>query len=72
MSNKLPREIIISQEELYKCVWSLPLTSVASDLGLSVKRLILRCNELKVPYPHPGYWARKAEGLVVVFRNSQN
>lgn len=66
MSDKVSPDIPISRKELYKSVWSLPFASVAADLGLTVKALASKCNDLKVPYPRLGYWERKQAGLADV------
>lgn len=62
MSSKKP--ITLTRKELYRRVWSKPMTAVADEFGLSGNALAKICNRLMVPYPPRGYWtkagARKA------------
>lgn len=58
-----PRQpIALSRKELYRRVWSEPLTAVAKDVGLSSNALAKICNRLLVPYPARGYWVKVAAG----------
>lgn len=52
----------LSRKELYRRVWSEPLTAVAKDVGLSSNALAKICNRLLVPYPTRGYWVKVAAG----------
>jgi AcrR family transcriptional regulator len=54
--------IALSRKELYRRVWSKPLTVVAKDVGLSGNALAKICNRLLVPYPTRGYWVKVAAG----------
>src|SRR5688572_7356431 len=54
--------IALSRKELYRRVWSEPLTAVAKDVGLSGNALAKICNRLLVPYPTRGYWVKVAAG----------
>lgn len=54
--------IALSRKELYKRVWSRPLSAVAAELGLGGNALAKICNRLLVPYPPRGYWRRAAAG----------
>jgi AcrR family transcriptional regulator len=54
--------IALSRKELYRRVWSEPLTAVAKDVGLSSNALAKICNRLLVPYPTRGYWTKVAAG----------
>jgi len=54
--------IALSRKELYRRVWSEPLTTVGKDLGLSSNALAKICNRLLVPYPTRGYWVKVAAG----------
>jgi AcrR family transcriptional regulator len=60
MSQRPP--IALSRKELYRRVWSEPLTTVGKDLGLSSNALAKICNRLLVPYPTRGYWVKVAAG----------
>jgi AcrR family transcriptional regulator len=53
------RPVELSREELYRRVWSEPITTVAAKLGLSGNALAKICNRLLVPYPSRGHWAKR-------------
>ena len=53
---------MISREELYKLVWSKPMTKVGEDLGVSGSYMTRVCTLLNVPRPGLGYWAKLAVG----------
>ena len=53
MGNK---ERVITREELYKLVWSKPITEVAKEFGMSDVGLAKVCKKLNVPKPYRGYW----------------
>lgn len=56
----MPYETIhISREELYKQVWSEPMTKLAKHFGLSDVGLAKVCRKLNVPRPERGYWEKK-------------
>src|SRR5438067_10408421 len=46
----------ITREELYKLVWSKPITIVAKEFGMSDVGLAKVCTKLNVPKPYRGYW----------------
>jgi hypothetical protein len=46
----------ITREELYKLVWSKPLTVLAKEFGMSDVGLANVCKKLNVPKPYRGYW----------------
>src|SRR5207244_4132613 len=46
----------ITREELYKLVWSKPLTELAKEFGMSDVGVAKVCKKLKVPKPYRGYW----------------
>jgi AcrR family transcriptional regulator len=54
--------IALTRKELYRRVWSKPLTAVAKEVGLSSNALAKICNRLLVPYPTRGYWMQVAAG----------
>src|SRR5207253_9256380 len=47
---------VITREELYKLVWSKPITILAEEFGMSDVGLGKVCKKLKVPKPYRGYW----------------
>ncbi|MEO5598783.1 MAG: hypothetical protein ABIQ66_09190 [Novosphingobium sp.] len=53
---------MISREELYKLVWSEPMTKVALRFDVSGSYLARICTLLNVPRPERGYWAKLAVG----------
>ena len=56
----------ISRDELYQQVWSMPLTKLATQYGISDRGLAKICQRLDIPTPGRGYWARKAAGKHVI------
>lgn len=56
---------ILTRRELYGLVWSKPMTSVASELGLSDVGLAKICDRHRVPKPPRGYWAKLQAGKKV-------
>ncbi|WP_316201288.1 MULTISPECIES: hypothetical protein [unclassified Bradyrhizobium] len=55
----------MTREELYRMVWQKPLSRLAGEFGISGGRLASICKRLDVPYPPPGYWAKKEAGKPV-------
>ena len=60
------RAATVSREELFRQVWTTPMSRLARDYGISGNGLAKICDRLKVPYPPRGYWAKKAAGKRVV------
>jgi AcrR family transcriptional regulator len=56
MNAKSP--IALTRKDLYRRVWSKPLSAVAAEIGLSGNALAKICNRLLVPYPARGYWSK--------------
>lgn len=52
----------ITAEDLEKMVWSQPMTTVASQLGISDVAVRKRCLKLGVPTPPRGYWTKLKTG----------
>lgn len=52
----------ITAEDLEKMVWSRPMTTVASQLGISDVAVRKRCLKLGVPTPPRGYWTKFKAG----------
>lgn len=50
------KEREITREELYKLVWSKPMTELAKEFGMSDVGLAKVCKKLNVPKPYRGYW----------------
>jgi len=50
------KERRITREELYKLVWSKPITVLAKEFGMSDVGLAKVCKKLNVPKPYRGYW----------------
>jgi len=55
----------VTREELYRMVWQKPLSRLAREFGISGSGLANICKRLDVPYPPPGYWAKKEAGKQV-------
>ena len=55
--------IFLKREELYKLVWSEPVSKLAQGYGLSDRGLGKICKRLEIPVPGRGYWQMKKKGL---------
>lgn len=53
---------VVTREELYRLVWSEPMSKLAERLGVSGSYLARVCTSLDVPRPERGYWAKLAVG----------
>lgn len=53
---------MISREEIYRLVWSEPMTKVAERFQVSGNYLARICSHLNVPRPGRGYWAKLTVG----------
>ena len=53
---------MVSREELYELVWSMPMTKVAEKFKVSGSYMARVCSVLRVPRPERGYWAKLAVG----------
>lgn len=60
------REQPVSRGTLYEKVWSQPMIHAAKEYGVSSNYLARVCQNLNVPRPARGYWAKKAAGRKVV------
>jgi len=56
------RKIILSREELYARVWSVPRLQLAREFGVSDVALGRMCRRRNIPCPPPGYWAQYRAG----------
>ena len=56
------RAKILKREDLYREVWSRPITHVAKDYGISDVGLAKACKRMGVPRPPVGYWAKREAG----------
>ena len=53
---------MVSREELYELVWSVPMIKVAEKFKVSGSYMARVCANLNVPRPERGYWAKLAVG----------
>jgi hypothetical protein len=53
---------VLSREELYELVWSLPMIKVAEKFKVSGSYMARVCFNLRVPRPERGYWAKLVVG----------
>jgi hypothetical protein len=53
---------MVSREELYRLVWTEPMSKVAEQFDVSGSYLARVCTLLNVPRPERGYWAKLAVG----------
>jgi hypothetical protein len=63
----LPKEAnMVSREELYDLVWSIPMVKVAEKFSVSGRYMARVCSVLNVPRPERGYWAKLEVGKAPV------
>jgi hypothetical protein len=53
---------MVSREELYELVWSIPMIKVAEKFSVSGSYMARVCSVLNVPRPERGYWAKLEVG----------
>lgn len=49
---------MVSREQLYELVWSMPMTKVAEKFSVSGSYMARVCSVIRVPHPERGYWAK--------------
>lgn len=54
-----------TRKELYKAVWSKPLTQLAKGIGVSDVAIAKRCRRNNIPVPGLGYWRKIETGSKV-------
>lgn len=52
----------MKRSDLYQKVWSVPMTRLAAELGISDVGLAKACRRPAVPVPPRGYWAKLKAG----------
>jgi hypothetical protein len=53
---------LVSRQELYEMVWSMPMIKVAEQFEVSGSYMARVCSALRVPRPERGHWAKLAVG----------
>jgi hypothetical protein len=48
-----------SREDLYERVWTVPISKLAKQYGVSDVALAKSCRKLSIPLPGRGYWAKR-------------
>lgn len=56
---------IFTRKELYKAVWSKPITELAKEIGVSDVAIAKRCKRCNIPVPGRGYWRKIETGSKV-------
>jgi hypothetical protein len=59
------KPVNITREELYRQVWTTPMSRLGTQYGISGNGLKKICVRLNVPYPPRGYWAKLGAGKSV-------
>ncbi|MFH5834328.1 hypothetical protein [Halalkalibaculum sp. DA384] len=52
------KKITFQRNELYEKVWTKPVSHLTEELGISSHKLYKACEELEIPTPSAGYWAK--------------
>jgi site-specific recombinase XerD len=55
----------IDRQELYKLVWTAPVSEIASRFGISDVGLAKVCRRALIPIPGRGYWAKVESGRLI-------
>jgi hypothetical protein len=58
-------KITFNRYDLYKSLWSRPLTTLAKEYGISASTIRKICRELDVPVPNMGHWQKLQYGKSV-------
>jgi hypothetical protein len=53
---------MVTREELYALVWSMPMSKLAAQFNVSGSYMARVCTILRVPRPERGYWAKLQAG----------
>jgi len=61
-TRKRPRVHRISRKDLYRLIWSEPLTALAERFGISDVGLAKVCRRSDIPAPPRAYWAKTEAG----------
>ena len=56
----------MKRTELYKLVWSKPMTKLGAELGISDVGLAKACRRHTIPVPPRGHWAKLQAGKTSV------
>jgi len=56
------QKLLLTREELFARVWSVPLVRLARQFGISDVALGRMCRRRNIPCPPPGYWAKHRAG----------
>lgn len=59
------KSITFNREELYKELWSKPMTQIAEEHNINIYQLTKACDELNIPRPRSGYWSKLRNGIKV-------
>ncbi|MBO6623158.1 hypothetical protein [Gracilimonas sediminicola] len=59
------KSITFNREELYKELWSKPMTQIAEEHNINVYQLTKACDALKIPRPESGYWSKLRNGYKI-------
>jgi hypothetical protein len=57
-TNAKNQRFAVQPEELHRLVWSMPVTKVAEQFGVTDNAIIKRCRNWGIPNPPVGYWQR--------------
>jgi hypothetical protein len=52
---------IVNREELFRMVWSMPISQLRHELGVSDVVIASACRRVRIPMPSKGYWLISAE-----------
>jgi hypothetical protein len=61
-TRRRPRVHRISRKDLYRLIWSEPITALAERFGISDVGLAKVCRRSDIPAPPRGYWAKTEAG----------
>lgn len=61
-----PPIVLITRKQLYRLVWTTPVSHLAPQYGISDVALAKLCWRRSIPRPSRGYWARLAAGQMLL------
>lgn len=57
--------LVLTREELYELVWSIPIRTLAKRFGISDQGLAKKCKKHSIPRPPLGHWQKQEAGKPV-------
>jgi hypothetical protein len=60
------KAVTVFREDLFRQVWTIPMSRLAQDSGISGNGVAKVCDRLKVPYPLRGKLSQEGCGITIL------